>query len=347
MAVTIKQISELSGVSRGTVDRVLNSRGHVAPEKEALVRRVAEQLGYQPNMAGKALAARKKSYVIAVLLCSEGNPFFDEIIRGIRAAAEELTDFGVRVRLYTCKGYDDASLAEKMRSLPPDFHALVLTPVNRPAVLHEINALTKAGKPVVTINTDIEGSSRVCYVGSNYTAGGRLACGALRLITGGQAHLGIVSGSRQLLGHAQRIAGFCTAMRQNCPGFQVIGEIATEDDDIIGYSNAKHLLRDHPEIDALFLSAAGTYGVCRAVEEVRPGNAPKIVCFDTTPQVREFLEQGFIQAVIDQQPYRQGYEAVQAAYRNLLTGEVPASGRILMDNQIRITESFPSDASKI
>lgn len=59
MAVTIKQISELSGVSRGTVDRVLNGRGHVAPEKDALVRRVAKQLGYQPNMAGKALAARK------------------------------------------------------------------------------------------------------------------------------------------------------------------------------------------------------------------------------------------------------------------------------------------------
>ena len=58
---TIKQISELSGVSRGTVDRVLNGRGHVSPEKERLVRSIAEQVGYKPNRAGKALAARKKS----------------------------------------------------------------------------------------------------------------------------------------------------------------------------------------------------------------------------------------------------------------------------------------------
>ena len=55
---TIKQISELSGVSRGTVDRVLNGRGHVSPEKERLVRSIAEQVGYKPNRAGKALAAR-------------------------------------------------------------------------------------------------------------------------------------------------------------------------------------------------------------------------------------------------------------------------------------------------
>ena len=147
MAVTIKQISELSGVSRGTVDRVLNGRGHVAPEKDALVRRVANQLGYQPNMAGKALAARKKSYTIGVLLCSEGNPFFEEVIRGVRAAAKELADFGVQVQLHTRKGYNDIRLAEEMHTLAKDLHALVLTPVNSPIVADEINTLTDSGCP--------------------------------------------------------------------------------------------------------------------------------------------------------------------------------------------------------
>ena len=58
--VTIKKIAELCGVSRGTVDRVLNGRGRVKPETEEVVRQMARQLGYQPNPAGKALAARKK-----------------------------------------------------------------------------------------------------------------------------------------------------------------------------------------------------------------------------------------------------------------------------------------------
>ena len=41
---TIKEIAELAGVSRGTVDRVLNNRGSVNPATAALVRDIARQL---------------------------------------------------------------------------------------------------------------------------------------------------------------------------------------------------------------------------------------------------------------------------------------------------------------
>ena len=77
---TIKEIAELAGVSRGTVDRVLNHRGLVNPNTEKKVLEIAELLNYQPNKAGIALAAQKKKYVIGVLLFGEDNPFFDEVI---------------------------------------------------------------------------------------------------------------------------------------------------------------------------------------------------------------------------------------------------------------------------
>ena len=59
MRVTIRQIAEESGVSRGTVDRVLNNRGKVRPEVEERVRKVAEELGYNPNLLGRALIKMK------------------------------------------------------------------------------------------------------------------------------------------------------------------------------------------------------------------------------------------------------------------------------------------------
>ena len=61
--VTIKQIADLCGVSRGTVDRVINERGNVKPETKELVLSMAKELGYKPNPAGKALSARKKNPV--------------------------------------------------------------------------------------------------------------------------------------------------------------------------------------------------------------------------------------------------------------------------------------------
>ena len=56
MPVTVKQIAELAGVSRGTVDRALNGRGHVRPEIEKKILAIAKEMGYTPNRAGKALA---------------------------------------------------------------------------------------------------------------------------------------------------------------------------------------------------------------------------------------------------------------------------------------------------
>ena len=104
--VTIKKIAELCGVSRGTVDRVLNDRGKVKPETEAVVRQMAEQLGYKPNPAGKALAARKHRPVVGVLLASEGNPFFEEVIRGLTKAAELYRIYGLEVLWKSMKGYN-------------------------------------------------------------------------------------------------------------------------------------------------------------------------------------------------------------------------------------------------
>lgn len=48
MAVTLQQIAEAAGVSRGTVDRALNNRGRIRPEVEEKIKKIAQEMGYQP-----------------------------------------------------------------------------------------------------------------------------------------------------------------------------------------------------------------------------------------------------------------------------------------------------------
>ena len=69
--MTIKEIAQLCGVSRGTVDRVLNHRGKVKPETEALILRTIHRMGYTKNIAGKALTVRKNAPVFGALVSSE------------------------------------------------------------------------------------------------------------------------------------------------------------------------------------------------------------------------------------------------------------------------------------
>ena len=87
--VTMKKIAEICGVSRGTVDRVMHGRGRVSKEKAESIRRAAKELGNEPNPAAKALSESKTQPKVAVILPSEGNPFFDEVIRGLQAAADD------------------------------------------------------------------------------------------------------------------------------------------------------------------------------------------------------------------------------------------------------------------
>lgn len=94
---TIREIAELAGVSRGTVDRVLNHRGSVNAATAALVNDIAKKLDYKPNRAGIALAAQRKIVRIGVVLFDTGNPFFDEVWNSVLSKEEELNSYNCSV----------------------------------------------------------------------------------------------------------------------------------------------------------------------------------------------------------------------------------------------------------
>lgn len=340
MSVTIKQISELCGVSRGTVDRVLNNRGKVKPQTEQKVREVAERLGYTPNLAGKALAARKRDLVIGVALVAKGNAFFDDVLSGIRRAGRELSDYGVKVSVHTMKGYDTVQQCRMIREVGRNVNALIVNPINDTQVAAEINRLTEQGICVITINTDIENTKRLCYVGSDYIRGGETAGGMLGLLTGGNAKVGIVTGSVKVLGHNQRIAGFRNVIRRKYPGIQVADIQETNDDDDQAFEMTGKMLREHPEIDAVFIVAAGVKGVCRAVRCFHPEGDMTIVCFDRTPSSEQLLRAGVIKAIVCQQPFTQGNKAVHLAYDYLVSGKKPENDSFFMKNEIKIEENL-------
>lgn len=340
MAITIKKIAEISGVSRGTVDRVLNNRGKVKPETDTLVKKIAEQLGYTPNIAGKALAARKKSLVIGVVTASEGNMFFEDVMRGINQAEKELRDYGVKIIVKTMKGYDVSRQLELIEEIQPKINALILNPISDPKILEKINELDSLGICVITMNTDIENSKRMCYVGSNYIKGGETACGMMGILTGGKAKLGIITGSVKILGHNQRITGFKNVLESKYPDIEVVEFADTNDDDIRAYEVTTKMLVNNKSINAIFIVAAGVYGVCRAVMSLGLENNITIVSFDKVDATIEMMERGLIKATICQQPYTQGNKSIHIAFDYLVSGIKPDKEHYIMKNEIKIYENL-------
>lgn len=340
MAVTIKQIAQICGVSRGTVDRVLNNRGKVKPETEKKIKQIVEQLGYTPNIAGKALAVRKKNLTIGVILISEGNAFFDDVLRGISKAEEELEGYGVSVEIRTMKGYDVELQLSIMEELSESINMLVVSPINSPLIAKQINLLTADGIDVITINTDIENSNRICHVGNDYIKSGRTACGMMGLLTGGKATIGIITGSSKILGHNQRILGFEQVAKEKYPEFRIVDTVETNDDDIQGYEVTQKMLQQYKDLDALFIAAAGAYGVCRAVISMGMEDKLTIISFDDTPAIREMMQKGLIKTTICQQPYTQGYKAIDLAFKYIVTKSHPEKEQYIVKNEIKIIENL-------
>ena len=368
---TIKEIAALAGVSRGTVDRVLNDRGAVNPETAEKIRKIAKELDYKPNRAGLVLAAQKKRLKLGVILFSTGNPFFQDVLAGIDEKAEELANynctvitkkisFGVEAQLQTIDellaeelaGYNctvitkqisfgvEAQLQAVKELLAEEVSGIAMTPYNDERIRDCINTLYEQGIPVVTLNTDIENSRRIAYVGSNYTRSGATAAGLLQLMTSGTVNVGIVTGSSNILCHTERIAGFLKTLEPFSDRICVVDTVEIHDDEVESYEKTTALLSKHPEINALFFAAGGVYGGCRSVEALGKKKAIRIIAFDLVPTTRQMLENDTIAATICQQPKIQGSNPLSLLFAYLTTGENPEKEYNYVAVDIRIKENI-------
>ncbi len=341
MAITIKDIAKIAKVSRGTVDRALNRRGGVKPEVALRIRKIADDLDYKPNRAGKALAARKKPIKIGYLLPSVNNPFFDDIIKGVLASEKELSDYGFSVEIVKEKGYDVEKHLEGIQELlDKKVDALCLTTVDVPAIIERIDRLVATGIPVATVNSDVRAASRLFYVGSNYIEGGRTAAGMLSLMLKEEGKVLIVTGSLKMQGHNQRITGFCKEIRENKYKISIADIVESQDDDETAYHLTKESLQRFPDINSVYITAAGVAGVCKAVEELGLEKKLYLISFDDIPATRRAIMNGTINATICQEPFLQGSQAMKLMFNYFIEGVSPKNKLIYTHNVIKIRQNI-------
>ena len=111
MAVTIQQIAERAGVSRGTVDRALNHRGRINPEVAEKICRLADEMGYVQKERKRSRTAKDERLKIGVVTQLARSSFMQEVNRGIEKAAQELKEKGIQMG--DIKGSDEEADAEE------------------------------------------------------------------------------------------------------------------------------------------------------------------------------------------------------------------------------------------
>lgn len=337
MKVTIKKIAEVAGVSRGTVDRALNGRTGVNKEVAERICKIAEDLGYQPDLAAKLLASKKNpSLKMGILLNSEDNPFYTEILRGRDDAIAEAESFGMKCICKTIKGYDVDLQLQKIQELVQEgINGLVLTPINSREITNIIRELNNRNIPTVTINTDAEASERLTYVGCEYIQSGKVGAGLLGMVNGAkQGRIGIIAGSRWVMAQDRRIVGFMDTILEDFPNIKVKAIIENQDNDEISYELTRDILLKNPELTGVCFVAAGVEGGLCAIKDLGKEHDLDIITYDLTDVVRENLLNNVIAATVCQEPYKQGYYGVEILRKYLLTGAKPENDTMYTENFI-------------
>lgn len=330
MAVTQQQIAELAGVSRGTVDRTLNNRGRVDPEVAARIRKIADQLGYRPNRAGSLLVRTKRPLCLGVIIQSVETPFMASVLREIENARAHMQELGAQLLIHSNKMIDlNGQLAVLDELQHKKIDGLAITPVEDDRICDCINQLTSKGVPVVTFNTDMPGSRRLCYVGQDNYLSGRTCAGLMNLLLGGQGKVLMITGYVSNLSQQRRIDGFCSEIRSTFPGISLLPLERCSDSDEIAKDIVMRVLKEDPEVRGIYFSGGGPPGGCQAIRDLSRINNVHIICHDRTEQNVENVRNGLIDFLIDQDAYVQAVRPLEILLDYILTGTPPQNEYML------------------
>ncbi|MDO5388931.1 MAG: substrate-binding domain-containing protein [Clostridia bacterium] len=320
MSITIKEIAEMAGVSRGTVDRVLHKRSGVSRENIQKVNEIIKKYNFQPNPIGKALASRQKTKKIGIILNCIGNRFFDDVIEGIENSKKELANYGAEIIIKKLEGYNEKEQTDAICEMEKEkIDGLIITPVNGKEIKNKIESINI---PVITCNVDIDVKNKIGYAGCDYNVSGKLAAAVLVMHAfGKKLNVGIVHGSKNIKGHMERYEAF-KSTASKCPNINIIDYFYTEDNSGTAYEKTSEMIKKH-NIDFVYVVASGIDGVMEAIE--RSGKTIYAVTNDVLPITLKYLEKDVIKATVYQHPYKQGYNSVAQMINYLYTGNTNGS----------------------
>lgn len=327
MAVTLNQIAEACGISRGTVDRALRDKGHVRPELAEKIKKTAREMGYMPNRSENAAWSGEAELRIGVVLHSAATAFVKILAAQIQKTAAEMEERAVRVIVRTMAGLDAQQQVALIDELTEHegIHALAIMPLASGRIRDKINELSeKKGIPVVTFNTDIADCNRLAYVGTDNLAEGRSAAALMGLCVGGKGRVLTITGVQN--GHyadSQRMIGFLDELQERYPQVELLGTQQCFNDASMAERIVLHALETQDPLAGIYVSSSGRSGVYRALKRANMAGRVHLIVHDPTPGNMRMARDGVVDFIIGQDVQAQGTLPVKLLYDYLAKKKLP------------------------
>lgn len=253
--VSIAEIMQQTGLSRATIDRVLNGRGRVHARTKEVVEETVRRL-----QAPERDEPRRGPEVDVVLRLGRG------MIGQMRAAWDRARASGAFHDMYQA---DEPEMIQVVGELCEDAsRPLIVSAMNTAGVTDLLRDARRRGKKVISMIADLAADARDFHVGIDDRAAGRTAAFLVGCILGDRpTTVGVVVGDVAYRNHEDREIGFRTGLRTHFAKVVVSGEASGGDNVDLTFDAVSRLLGAHPTLSALYNVGGANLGLFKALRE--------------------------------------------------------------------------------
>lgn len=323
MKLTINEIAKRAQVAKSTVSKALNGQKGVSEEKRRQILAIAEELNYEPSASAQALASSRTGSIGLLIPHEAGyslsGAYWASIITSIAQVANK---HNYSLLILTPATGDDVS-------------GPVETVIRRRNVDGLIIGAEKLD-PRVIIRL-IEEAIPFVFIGRNaqiqhYSVDVDNIGGSERLvsylISMGRRRIACLAGPEQYLYTQERVAGYRNALARS--GIEWSYVIHTDYTSEASREAMARLLTEHPDLDALFITAGGDF-LLDCIDVLRlSGESPRQIGIGTFDDYR-FFDYIDIPVCTIRQPLQEIGEIAARLLFNFLSGQVPDRMNHILD----------------
>lgn len=307
--IRLSDVAKKAGVSSATVDRVLNERGNVSEAIGKCVLQAARELGLKRTLP----LSHRRHIRIDVILARPELRLIARMNFEFQRLASSL-DPAIVIHRTVLKDERPETLAGALKRTSCD--AVVSYLPDHSLVHAAIEELRTKGIPVFTVISDVPGSSRIGYGGTDHYKAGRSAAYFIQQMAHCSGPLVVLCNHMGFQSHADRIRGLTDFLRERGPEMPIVGILEGQDDE----SNSEFLLRDvfsrHRDIVGIYNVGAANRAVARAIRANILDQPPVFIGHELTRETAEYLRQGVMSLAIDQSPELQVHLAIELVLRH-------------------------------
>lgn len=274
--------------------------------------------------AGAALAgcAGKRKKRVAVIPKGTSHLFWVSVQAGALAAGKEFdleilwngpateTDYSRQIQIV------DSMVAQRV-------DGIALAASERKALVASVDRAMAEGIPVTVFDSGLDSENYLSFIATDNYEAGKQGGRKLSELMGGKGDAAVIMHAPGSLSTMERERGFRDVVAAEFPGIRIVAEQYGMSDRAKSRAAAENILAAHPRLEGFFASTEpSSSGISLTLKARGMNGKVKFVAFDSSEAMVEDLRGGTIHAMVVQDPFRLGYEAVRSIHTKL-AGSTP------------------------